>query len=458
MQGVGVAVIGAGLAGLRAASSLSRAGFAVTVLERGCEVGGRAAGGWVGDYSVDRVMPLMRSSDRALLSWVDELELADVMLPPRAVILSQIHRGSVEAITTSELSDLARIPGVKLWDKKRLLRFPRLMNRYRALLDPVYPERAADLDFRSARDFATLYFGKSLWNYWISPETTSEYAADEMELSRVAFLLSRIASDNGQARLGVLRRGLWELAEHAASRLDVQREVVADEILARPAGGYVIRCSSAADGQAQRPEPSPRSLEFDAVVIATSPETAGRIAAPVLVPAERDYFADYRSGPSASLVFALDSPLEYFTKFVRVPKAEASPIECYLTENGTAQGRVPAGKGLVTLRANDRFARANISASDDVVEKSLLAAFSRFYPEMAGQPLFTRLQRSRNANPNFHVRAYRDLARFARVQEDRGNAGRRVYFAGNYLVGPGPNEAIASGQRVAAALRAHFKG
>jgi len=457
LQGVRVAVIGAGLAGLRAASGLSRAGCDVTVVERRSHVGGSATGAWVDGFSVDGVMPLMRSSDRALLSWIDQSELAGLLLPPREVILAQVYRGGVQAIETGGLMNLTKLPGVKPWDKKRLLRLPRLMDRYRSLLDPDQPELAAPLDFRSARDFATLYFGKSLWDYWISPETTSEYVSDEMELSRVAFLLSRIASREGKAALGVLRRGLWELAERVAGGLEVARNVVAEEIHARPGGEYVIQCSPVEGASTGRPARRINRLEVDAVVIATSPETAGQIAAPVLVPAERDYFARYRSGPCISLSLAIDAPVGYHSRFIRVPKAEASSIECYLCEHGTAEGRAPEGKSLVTLRANDRFARANLSTGNDVVEKSLLAAFSRFHPMATDQLLFSHLHRATARNPNFHVGAYRDLERFARVQEDRGNAGRRVYFAGDYLVGPGANHAIASGRRAAAALRAHFE-
>jgi protoporphyrinogen oxidase len=430
----------------------------VTVIEAQREVGGSAAGGRIEGFSIDGSLPLMRSTDRALLSWIEQSQLADLLLPPRPVGLAQIFRSSVQPIETHGLSELAKIAGVTAWDKKRLLRLPRLMDRYRAMLDPDQPEAAADLDFRSARDFATLYFGNSLWDYWVSPETTCEYADDELELSRVAFLLARIASREGRAPLAVPRRGLWEFAEQAAEALSVARGVRAEQIVALPGGGYSVRCSAADDQSPEVPASmsSSLTLEVDAVVVATSPETAGQIAAPVLVPAERDYFAGYRGGPKVSLTMALSSPIGRAATFVRVPKAEASSIECYLSEEGSTEGRVPEGKGLLTVRANSGFARAYLSASDEVAEKSLLAAIARFHPEAAGRSLFTRLHRSTSGNPNFQVGAYRDLARFARVQEDRGHAGRRIYFAGDYRVGPGANQAIASGRRAAKELRAHF--
>ena len=99
---------------------------------------------------------------------------------------------------------------------------------------------------------------------------------------------------------------------------------------------------------------------------------------------------------------------------------------------------------------------ANVSASDDIVEKSLLAGLSRSHPSASDAIAMTRLERREDSNPLFHVGAYRALERFARVQVDRGNVGRRVYFAGDYLVGPTANHALVSGRRAAATLQQHF--
>ena len=231
-----VAVIGAGLSGLRAASELSGAGYDVTVLELSASVGGSFAGSSREDFCLDGAIPVVRSSDRALISFINDSELAPRLLPPRTCVLSQVRDGVIKTINTRTLSELAKIDGVRAWDKKRLLRLPRLMDRYRAVLDPERPELAESLDYRSARDFATLYLGKSLWDYWVSPETTSQYASDELEISRVAFLLSRIAAREGKVAMGILRGGLWELAERAATLKELYEEPL---ILRRDKGGEI---------------------------------------------------------------------------------------------------------------------------------------------------------------------------------------------------------------------------
>ena len=439
-------IVGGGLSGLSAAWTLGRAGHAVLLLERSHKAGGRAAGERVEGFCIDRTLSLFRQSDRHLLGWIEELGEAETTLPLRPVQLGQLRDGRVSAIDTSSLSGLARIPGMGLRSAARLVRLPRLMRRYAPLLDLDAPELAADWDFRSVADFARLYFGEGAFERWIAPSVTSLDGGDEHELSRVAFLLERL-SEQGST-LGIPRRGLQDLARAAAERLPMRYGFDVESIEASPQGGFRLHC--------QREGLDDETVEADAVVVATSAATARSAADPMLTAAERDYLAGVRYGPAATLVLALDRAVTGVPEFVRVPSAEGRGISSFLVEPGTPDGRAPSGAGLATVMASQQFATAHSSAPDDVAEKAVLGQFSALHPRAAAQIRFARLQRDAQAVPRFEVGAYRAMARFQRVQEDRRAQGRRLYFAGHYLAGVRSENAVASGQRAARALLADW--
>ena len=112
-------------------------------------------------------------------------------------------------------------------------------------------------------------------------------------------------------------------------------------------------------------------------------------------------------------------------------------------------GRAPQGCGLVTLQASDAFAQENGNAPRQVVEKSLVAEFSRIFPEWAKTFRQARLEQREAAVPAFDVGAYRALARFRRAQVDQREFGRRLYFAGDYLISPDAEGRAVSGFRAA---------
>jgi protoporphyrinogen oxidase len=86
------------------------------------------------------------------------------------------------------------------------------------------------------------------------------------------------------------------------------------------------------------------------------------------------------------------------------------------------------------------------------VRKELLAACGRILPRIHGAEYFSEVIRVPRAIPRFDVGRYREIAQFHRVQEDRRREGRRIYFAGDYLMGPGIEAALRSGHRAAAAV------
>jgi oxygen-dependent protoporphyrinogen oxidase len=440
-----VLVIGAGLAGLAAAWRLQQQGYEVSVLERSERAGGRVGGEWVDGFCLDRSPQTLHTGDRRILAWIEELGLSDSLLPLRPLQLAQVHAGASSPIDPQSMQGVAAIPGVHIRDSLKLLRWRRLMARYVPLLDPSAPELAAPLDYRSAADFVGLYFGNSCLERWAAPEINESYGGEAVELSRVTALLGWVARDTGRERSvyhGVPRRGLHALVEAAAGRLPIRYSVEVTRVDEAPAGGFTVECRGLSGGRGV--------LEADAVVLATSAGQAEAIAHLVTSPAERDYLSQVAYRPSVSLTVALDRSPSGLPQLVRVPHCEGLPIDTLLIEPGIAEGRAPMGCGLVTLRATDRFARANVGATDEVVEKGLLASLERLYPAMAGAVRFARLERRASAIPCFDVGAYRALARFRDVQADRRELSRRLYFAGDYLIGPRAEHAVIAGLRAAA--------
>jgi oxygen-dependent protoporphyrinogen oxidase len=436
-----IAVVGAGLAGLATACELSRRGFDVAVFEREAQPGGRARSEKVDGFTLEAVGPLVSAGDRRLLAWIDAVGLRDELLPLRPALTLLAVAGKLATVESDGLIDIARTPGIRPLQALRLIRLPRLIKRYGERLAYDLPENGASLDDRSLGDFGRLYFGRSVLSHWLAPRVTEMSLGQADDLSRVLFL--RRFRSHGDARSGLLRSGIGELSENAAAGLAVTYRAEVDRI--DSAAGGQISLDVKAGTRA-------RSFTPDAVVVATSAPEALRIAAPSLVSAERESLADVRYRPAISLAVGLRRPFHPHPQHIHVPHGGDSPLESVLLEPGVAGGRVPDGRGLALLRATGAFSAATFDAPEEALVKELLAAFARIHPGAESAVMFTKLYRVERALPSFDVGRYRAIANFERIQRELRGEGRRLYFAGDYLMDPSLEGAVASAHRVAAAV------
>jgi len=445
-----IAVLGAGLAGLRAAHELERRGHVVTVFEARVEPGGRVAGEWHEGHWMDAAWPVLCGRDRTLARWALECGLGDAMWPLRPVQTTLLCGSETTPVDGLTLRGAAKIPGPRFWERGRLLRWGRLADRYAPLLDPAHPERAAALDFRSLRDHVKLYFGARALEFWLAPELQSVWGDSVEELSRVALLLHSRAVGLGETRPGLPglpRRPLVELVQSPSARLDLRCGTAVDRVDEEPAGGFRVETTNS------RGEREARS--FDAVVVAVGPRQAARIGSTLLTPAERDFFAAVEERPSVSLAVAVEGVQRGLPQEIRIPRREGSALSSILIEPGQIEGRVPEGQSQLVALARDGFARRWAEMADDVVAKNALSSLELTIPGIGSRVKSVRVGRS--SVPFFAVGSYRRLASFQKVQRDRRALGRRLYWAGDYVSGPTFEAASLSGLRVARELVSDLK-
>lgn len=432
-----VIVVGAGLAGIAVAWRLSRRGLQVALLEREIHVGGRAGALRQEGFVFEAIPPVLSPGDRLLLAWIGEVGMRDELLPLRPLVTEVAHLSELREVEVRRWLDVRRVPGVRLREALRLVRMSRLLARYGTALDPDRPEQAVDLDDRSLADFGRLYFGSSVLSGWMSP-LVSGSLGDPEQMSRVQFLhhLRR----HGTRRPGLLRGSLADVAERATAELETRTGIEVAGVDQRDGEGARVQLG---DG---------RRIGADAVVLAVPAPEALRIAAPLLSPSERDGLQSVRYAPGITLAAALCRPLVSRPQRLLVSRAESSPIESALFDVGQPGARAPEGLGLALLRATPEFAARHLDAPPEAIEKELLGALERFRPGLQRAVEFTRVLRLPNAAPRFDVGRYRQIARFQRVQGDLRASGRRLYFAGDYLVNPSFEGAIVSAERAADAV------
>ncbi len=436
-----VVVIGAGPAGLSAASQLAEAGREVTVLEAAEAPGGRAASGEAGGAVFDPGGHVVSMADRRLLGWLTAAGEGGRVRALGPGGLAQIRGGDTTAIDFSSRFGVARIPGVRNLDALRLMRLDRLMARYRSVLDADAPERAARWDDRSLRDFAKLYFGASVAERWIGPMATAGTFQRPEDTSRLLFLLR--AETHRAAPLAHVRGGFGAFLSERARGLDVRTGCRVGEVTKRSDGGFDVAFETAA-GSGVAPA--------DAVVLAVPAPVAIRIAPGVLATAEQDFLGGVAHAPALTLSIGLAERRFGVSRRIWVPSSEGLPIEAIsLLAGDGAQGLPEAGGVAVAVATADAAARWS-GVADDVVEKELVGLLERHVPELRGEALFRRVTRWEAAMPRFEPGHFRRLAAFRRVHADRRAAGRRLYFAGDHLAGPWLESAVSSGHRAAAEL------
>jgi oxygen-dependent protoporphyrinogen oxidase len=431
-----VVVVGGGIAGLTAAYALAKRGFAVEVLEREAAAGGRMRSERHGEFVVERGAQFIASSYLNMHALASELGIGALVHPLRNTRNAVLKRGRFVASEYEGLNAIRRSRDLSWQSKLRLLRILFPLWRHRKLLDFYHPEKAAPLDDEDAASYVRRLFGREVLDYLVEPAFASTFTVLPEDLSK-AFLLSTIATMFHGFRLQAFSGGNGALTQALAARVPVRLNADVGRVEAT-AEGATVRLRDGAP------------IEADAAVVAVP---GGDVLAlcPALADAERRFFDTVRYA-SSIIVFVM-AGAEAEPSFYGAGLSRAEGVRLYgIAVENAKEDVVPAGKAMFNCALSEELSADLAHASDEEVIAALRQELSKL--PMRGLDTIEgyAVHRWPALVPQFYPGYHRSLARFL----SRAERSPRLFFAGDYLIGPYTEAALTSGLRAAEECAAGF--
>ncbi|MFF8993659.1 protoporphyrinogen/coproporphyrinogen oxidase [Streptomyces sp. NPDC014983] len=422
---VDVAVVGAGISGLATAFHLAATGRSVRVFEACGRVGGRMAGrrheGYVLDEGAEQIATRGYDATWRLIRAVG--------LPADAVVpvggrMAVWHDGRARP-DFGHPAGLLTGAGMSWRGRLSWLRFTATLLRHRRRFDLDHPE-ATPLGDATIEEYARRHH-RDLYERLLQPMcgTFFGWRPERSAIGPMAALL--LAVGGAGERWVAYRDGMDTLARALADRLDV---VTGNPVVAVEPGPRSVRLDLG-DG---------RTVTAARVVLAVPAPVALALHADV-PDDERPYLAASTYRPMLKVLCLLDRPLPSPTRRpsygLQVPAVEDPVFAGAILDHVKAPGRVPPGRGLVSLFASPYASTRLLAHTDDEIVSEVRAHAERYLPGLTEATRTALVARWPNGLPEAAPAALR----LRRAFLDRPL--RRVDYAGDWLALRPNSEAAA---------------
>ncbi|MFV0138018.1 NAD(P)/FAD-dependent oxidoreductase [Streptomyces sp. HMX87] len=361
-----VAVVGGGVAGLTTAYELRRAGLDVRVFEEQDHVGGRMHSfrhdGYTIDEGAEQISPHGYRATWELLARLG-VPLSDVPRIDKGVGTwrdGRAHPGVADRAAV--LSGAGLAPRARI-DLARILAWTAA---HRAAFDPDHPERTP-LGAATIREFTARYH-RDVHDYLFQPVSGCFFGWDTAR-SAAAPMVSLLLSVGPAGSWRTYRDGMDLLARRLAEEVDVVTGSRVHQVVGGRDGARLL----VGDG----------AVTARSVVLCVPAPVAARLHAG----APEDELSFLRActfTPTLKVSCLLDRPLTPPSRkplyILLTPEAEDSTLSGIIVDHAKHPGRVPEGKGLLTLIAAARTAPDLLTAPPHEVVDRLVGAARRYVP------------------------------------------------------------------------------
>ncbi|MFH8336846.1 protoporphyrinogen/coproporphyrinogen oxidase [Streptomyces sp. AM6-12] len=412
---VDVAVVGAGISGLATACHLAATGRSVRVFEAAGRVGGRMAArrheGYVLDEGAEQIATRGYDATWRLIRAAGLSAGAVVPVGGRMAI----WRDGRARPDFGHPAGLLTGAGMSWRGRLSWLRFTATLLRHRGRFDPEHPEATPFGDLTVA-EYARRHH-RDLYERLLQPMSGTFFGwrPERSAIGPMAVLL--LAVGGAGERWVTYRDGMDTLARALADRLDVVTGTAALAV-----------------------KPGPRTARLDLAdgTTVTAAHVVLAVPAPVALALhadlpgdERPYLAASTYRPMLKVSCLLDRPLPSPTRRptygLQVPAVENPVFAGAILDHVKAPGRVPPGRGLVSLFASPYASTRLLDRTDDEIVSELGAHAERYLPGLTGATHTAFVARWPHGLPEASPAALR----LRRAFLDRPL--RRVDYAGDWL-------------------------
>jgi protoporphyrinogen/coproporphyrinogen III oxidase len=432
-----VAIVGAGIAGLTAAYRIKQAGHTPVVIEAADYVGGRIKSVRRGDFLFDIGAFIYLGSYLESIDLMREVGLGARMGRYKAY-------GAMPRDGKLNFLDLERpvrtILGtgyISAGGKLKLLKLMALLLRHWKDLNYDDASGISVVDEDSVQSYAERELGQELLDYVASVVVRGPWLIPP-DRSSVAQLLWTMKNFFKPYFYG-LDDGMDALPRALAAGLDVRL----DSPVAK-----VVEHADAAE-VTWRDQGREVTERFDACIITTTTDITLKIF-PQVRGFAREFFeaTDYISSVNTHL--ALRTRPANPATYIMCSTREQKDMSGVIVDHLKASGRVPAGKGMLTVFCNDAWCKANLDTPDQVVIDQVLGFVKPYYGDLSDQVEDAMIGRWERVVPIMAQGRFKQAARYQAECDPRA----RVQIAGDLVPMGGVNAALVSGDKTGRAIAA----
>ena len=432
-------IVGAGPSGLAAAWRLRAQGHHPVVLESRDRVGGQLLTVKRDGFLMEAGTTILPQAYEDVMNLVREAGMLNELVPANSLMGflrdGELHtlradRLALDATRTKLLSPAAKLKVVKL--------LPDLI-RLRRVLSYEDLSMAAKFDVESPLAYATrVGLGDELYDYLVEPAIRggAGVPGDRISVVEFFFLWTKVLG----TKLFAFKDGYSSFPQRLARDLDVRLSTTVNEVIEHSNGVTITW-----DG----PNGHETHEGAGAIVSAMGNLVPGLV--PQLPESRKQFLRELNYTHCVNVNFALSKPPAAQPAFVVAPRPEAPELFAAILEHNKAPGRVPEGKGLVSLYGMNDWSARHMDADDETCIRDILAdGGTRIVPGIDEHIEFARVNRWYPVLVYSHPGLYRALGRFHAARDRRS----RIHLAGSYNSSGNVNTAVAAGERAARELAA----